>query len=109
MRWLAVVVLLGVLVGCGPGGHGWKCDHDGDCDRGLSCKTVEGKKGFSTVCMKEGETAAASYGWFDVLFYPLLALGLGAGLVYRLILWRIRRRESDPDYRPKRRRRVQDA
>lgn len=106
--WLVwLLVLLPLFGACTlPGRSGWECDNSGDCSSGLECKSVHGKSGYSSVCLAPGETVAVGGGnWLRLLMWPALGLAAGVGIISRLVAARDRRREADPNWRPKRRRR----
>lgn len=94
-RKVSFLALLGALlvtaVGCLPGGHGWSCDSDGECDKGLVCKQFNSVFG-SKYCVSPGTTSirsSSTYGWIKlVLFWAIggivggtILLGGGVALV----------------------------
>jgi len=102
LRTLALLVALAVAAaGCFPGGHGWKCDADSECDKGLVCKKF-GSLFESRACVSPGTTQIRSsnvYGWVGlVLFWGaagiagVTALFIAYGVALDAIQSRKRRR-----------------
>jgi hypothetical protein len=108
-RWLVgpLLALFALLGACTlPGRSGWECDDDRDCKRGLECRSVHGDRGYSSVCLAPGETTAVSGGnWMGLLTWSAVGVALVVAVIGRIVVARNRRREADPSWRPKRRRR----
>jgi hypothetical protein len=95
-----LVVLAAAIAGCFPGGHGWKCDSDSDCDKGLVCKQF-GNLFKDNVCVSPGTSSIRSdavHGWFGlVLFWgvagvvSLSVLAIGGAVAVEAIRDRFRR------------------
>ena len=85
MRRLIMALL--VVTACGKDGVGWECSVDADCDKGLSCGTLQSADGAKrSMCVN-------SDGAWDVTATPkqhrsyVLPIGVGAaGLVLLLML-----------------------
>jgi len=96
-RWFVLVLIL-ILGGCVlPGRSGWECDDDGDCQTGLECRSVHGDRGYSSICLRPGETVyvGGKGDWLRLIMWPLLGISVAGGLARR---WAAARKQRRGDH-----------
>lgn len=96
VSFLGAVALAAAIAGTGcwsgPRNTGWRCESNADCADGYKCRTfVEKKNGRITdgkvrVCSDGTVAHPSPYGWFHVVFFYVMILGL-PGFVGGALLW----------------------
>jgi hypothetical protein len=89
-RCVTLLVLVVALAGCVlPGERGWECDNDGDCQRGLACRSMHGDQGWDSICAgPDDEAYVGSKGnWGRLIAYSLVGVAACIALVAAVVRW----------------------